>query len=70
MSEQYYYKINGMKWGGCVTNVENAVKKVPAIENIEIDLGSAMAVVKASVDLKAIGAAIDGAGFNAILISE
>jgi len=68
MSEQYYFKINGMKCGGCVGNVENAIKKLPGIETVEVDLDSAMAVVKGDASAETIGAAIDAAGFNAILI--
>jgi len=68
MSEQYYFKVNGMKCAGCVTNVENAIKKLPGIETVEVDLESAMAVVKSAASAESIGAAIDAAGFNAILI--
>lgn len=70
MSEQYYFKVNGMKCGGCVANIEKAVKQLPGVESVEVDLETTMAVVKASADAKGIGAAIDGAGFNAILIPD
>ncbi len=70
MSEQYYFKVNGMKCGGCVTNVENAIKKLPGTESVEVDLETAMAVVKSAASAESIGAAIDAAGFNAILIPD
>jgi len=68
MSEQYYFKVNGMKCGGCVANVEKAVNKLPGIESVEVDLDSSMAVVKGVASAESIGSAIDQAGFNAILI--
>jgi len=70
MSEQYYFKVNGMKCGGCVSSVENAIKKLPGIESVEVDLETAMAVLKGVASAESIGAAIDAAGFNAILIPE
>jgi len=70
MSEQYYFKVNGMKCGGCVENVEKAIKKLPGIEAVEVDLDTAMAVVKGAASAESVGAAIDAAGFNAILIPE
>ena len=68
MSEQYYFKVNGMKCDGCVSNVEKAINKLPGIEAVEVDLETAMAVVKGAASAESIGAAIDQAGFNAILI--
>jgi len=70
MSEQYYFKVNGMKCGGCVDNVELAIKKLPGIEDVEVDLDTAMAVVKGVASAESIGGAIDAAGYNAILIPE
>ncbi len=70
MSEQYYFKVNGMKCAGCVSNVEKAVQNLPGIESVEVDLDTAMAVVKGLASAESIGAAIDAAGFNAILIPE
>lgn len=82
MSEQHYFRVNGMKCEGCVGIVEKAVKKLLGVESIEVDLGSSMVVVKAQsssqasgqanvrVSARAIGDAIDEAGFNAILIPE
>jgi len=70
MSEQYYFKVNGMKCGECVSNVENAIKKLPGIDYVEVDLETAMAVVKGAVSAQSVGFAIDAAGYNAILIPE
>ena len=70
MSEQYYFKVNGMKCGGCVANIEKAIKQLSGIESVEVNLDAAMAVVKGSASAEDIGAAIDQAGFNAILIPD
>ena len=68
MSEQYYFKVNGMKCSGCVTNVEKAINRLPGIDAVEVDLETAMVVVKGAVSSKSVGDAIDAAGYNAILI--
>ncbi len=70
MSDQYYFKVNGMKCDGCVENVKKALSKLPGVESIEVDLGSSMVVVKAAASARSIGDVIDEAGFNAILIPE
>jgi len=70
MSEQHYFKVNGMKCDGCVKNIEKAVKKLANVESIEVDLDCSMVVVKAQASAIAIGDAIDEAGYNAILIPE
>ncbi|HED33152.1 MAG TPA: heavy-metal-associated domain-containing protein [Gammaproteobacteria bacterium] len=70
MSEQYYFKVNGMKCEGCAEAVEKAVKKLGGVVSIEVDLDSSMVVVNATVSARSIGDAIDEAGFNAILIPE
>ena len=70
MSAQYYFKVNGMKCDGCVNNVENAIKKLPGIESVEVDLETAMAVVKGVASAQSVGGAIDAAGYNAIIIPE
>ena len=70
MSEQYYFKINGMKCDGCVENIEKAIKQLPGIEAVEVDLESSMAVVKGAINAESVSSAIDGAGYNAILIPD
>jgi len=70
MTEQYYFKVNGMKCAGCVESVEKALKKLSGVESVEADLDSSMVVVKATASGRAIGDTIDEAGFNAILIPE
>jgi len=70
MSEQYFFKVNGMKCGGCVASVEKAVQALAGVESVEVDLESAMASVKGSASSEEVISAIDSAGFNAILIPE
>lgn len=70
MSEQYYFRINGMTCDGCVNKVEKNLQNLEGIEEYEVDLETGMAVVKASVSAQEITAAIDAAGYNAILVPE
>ncbi len=70
MSQQYYFKVNGMKCGCCVSTLEKAIKQLPGVESVEVDLDTAMAVVKGTPSVESIRNAIDAAGFNAILIPD
>ncbi|OGR66954.1 MAG: hypothetical protein A2081_00160 [Elusimicrobia bacterium GWC2_61_19] len=61
-------KIKGMSCGGCRLSVENAVKRVPGVTAVAVDLEKAEAAVDYD-DKKAapadIRAAVEGAGFTA-----
>lgn len=70
MSEQLFFKINGMKCGGCTAAIEKAVKALDGVEAVEVDLDTSMASVKGSVNGDDVVAAIDAAGFNGILVAE
>ena len=68
MSEQLFFKINGMKCGGCVSAIEKSLTELEGVETVEVDLDTSMASVKGSASADNIVAAIDAAGFNGILI--
>jgi copper ion binding protein len=58
--------VKGMKCGGCAKNVENAVKKIPGVSSVTVDLKKAE--VKVSTDgstkLEQVKSAITGAGYK------
>ena len=70
MLEQHYFRVNGMSSAECVCTVESAVRALKGVANIEADLETGMLVVNGEVSPGKIIAAIDGAGYNAILIAD
>jgi len=70
MTEQYYFRINGLNDESCVLKIETTLQAMAGVEAVEVDLETAMAVVKSELSVEDISMAIDGAGFNAILIPD
>ena len=70
MSEQHFFKINGMKCGGCVAAIEKAIKELDGVEAVEVNLETSMASVTGNVSGDAVVAAVDGAGFSAALVAD
>lgn len=70
MSEQHYFRINGMSCRGCVDTVEAAIRSIKGVESVEVDLETGMAIITGDVSSDVVMAAIDSAGYNAILIPE
>jgi copper chaperone CopZ len=51
-SEPFTFSIGGMTCGSCVRHVENALKRVPGVESVSVDLATKSASVKAISGLK------------------
>ena len=62
------FKVEGMKCGGCVTNVTNAVNELSAVEACSVDLEQGTAVVSGAVSTDDVISAITKAGFQATLM--
>ena len=58
-------KVSGMKCGGCVSSVKNALEAVPGVESAEVSLEQADAVVTGDADVGALLQAVEQAGFSA-----
>ena len=64
------FQVPGMTCGHCVTAVKTELMGVSGVDSVEIDLDSKQVVVHGSaVDLQAIIAAVDEAGYEAVGIS-
>jgi copper chaperone CopZ len=63
------FKVGGMKCGGCVTNVTNAVKELAGIEECNVSLDDATATVAGAATADEIINAITSAGFQASQMS-
>ncbi|HEX9626513.1 MAG TPA: heavy metal-associated domain-containing protein [Acidiferrobacterales bacterium] len=63
------YSVNGMKCGGCVANAEAAIRAVPGVVDVKVELAAKSAVVKGSADPAAVVAALARAGYPAQVVS-
>ena len=63
---QVELKIEGMTCGGCVRSVENALRRVPSVRAVAVDLARGSARVEGDgLDLAALVAAVEDAGYDA-----
>ncbi|MFN0186883.1 MAG: heavy-metal-associated domain-containing protein [Aquabacterium sp.] len=61
-------KVDGMTCGSCVASVTKALKRVPGVQDVEVDLGSGIARVSgehAAHQLPELVAALGEAGYEA-----
>jgi len=61
-------KVDGMTCGSCVASVTKALKRVPGVQNVEVDLGSGIASVSgehAAHQVPELVAALREAGYEA-----
>lgn len=61
-------KVNGMTCGSCVASVTKALKRVPGVQEVEVDLGSGIARISgehAVNQVPAFVAALGDAGYEA-----
>ena len=56
--------VKGMMCGGCAGTVEKAIKRVDADAAVKIDLASGKVSVETKADTKALGEAIEAAGYE------
>lgn len=59
------YRVSAMKCEGCVANVRRVLAAVAGVEEAEVDLAGATAVVSGEADPRAIVAALAAAGYPA-----
>ena len=57
-------KVSGMTCGHCVTAVTNAVKRVPSVESVLVDLQHGSVAVEGHPDAQAVRAAITEEGYE------
>ena len=58
-------KITGMTCGGCVRGVTGALKGVPGVKAVEVDLRAGTAHVEGAADPAALIAAVEEEGYKA-----
>jgi len=70
MSEQYFFRVNGMESSVCEERVEKAVRNMNGVEFVEADYESNMLIVKGNASSDDIANIINAEGYNAILVAE
>jgi len=58
------FKVSGMTCGHCVSAVTRAVKQVPAVEEVSVDLPRGEVTVRGNPDPAAVSAAIVEEGYG------
>lgn len=58
-------KVTGMSCGHCVKAVEGALKAIPGVQEVKVDLQSGKATVEGSADQQAMIAAVVEEGYAA-----
>ncbi len=59
-------KIEGMSCNHCKMSVEKALKGVPGVTDVQVDLAEKQAVVTGSADLAVMAKAVAEAGFKVV----
>lgn len=57
--------ISGMKCGGCVATVEQALRAQAGVESVEVSLDNASAVITGQADAAVLAKAVTDAGYPA-----
>lgn len=57
--------VNGMTCGHCETAVKNALKNVPGVQDVRVDLQGGTASVQGEADAQALIAAVKEEGYGA-----
>ena len=70
MTEQYFFRVNGMEDSTCEAKVEKVVRLMKGIEFVEADYESNMLIAKGSASADEIADVINKQGYNAILVAE
>ena len=62
----YELKVDGMTCGGCVTSVKRALQALDANASIDVDLHSKTVKIDTAVELNAVKAAVEDAGYDVL----
>ena len=62
----YELKVAGMTCGGCVNSVKRALQAIDANARIDVDLHSKTVKIDTAVELNAVKAAVEDAGYDVL----
>lgn len=60
------YRVNGMTCGGCVKHVEKALRAVPGVVAVTVDLAKGTAAVEGTASIEALAAQVAEAGYDLV----
>ncbi len=58
------YKIQGMTCGGCAKHVEKALRSVPGVTGVVVDVAQGSAAVDGTASFEAMAASVEAAGYE------
>ena len=58
------FKIQGMTCGGCAKHVEKALRSVPGVMGVAVDLAQGTAAVDGTASFEAMAASVEAAGYE------
>lgn len=62
----YELKVDGMTCGGCVSSVKRALQALDTNASIDVDLHSKTVKIDTAVELHAVKAAVEDAGYDVL----
>jgi len=70
MKSETHLTITGMTCASCVAHVEKALKKVPGVDSVAVNLATEEARVEGDADVAALIMAVDDAGYGASIATD
>lgn len=70
MNTQTHLTITGMTCASCVAHVEKALKKVPGVDSVAVNLATEEARIEGSAHAAALMKAVEEAGYGASIAAE
>ncbi len=61
--ESKVYGVQGMTCGGCAKHVEKALRSVPGVTEVAVDVAKGLATVQGSATFEAMAASVVAAGY-------
>ena len=62
--EAEVYRVQGMTCGGCAKHVEKALRSVPGVTNVAVDLAKGTVAVGGTASFEAMAAGVEAAGYE------
>lgn len=62
--ESHTYRVQGMTCGGCARHVDKALRAVPGVVAVTMDVAKGTATVEGSAPYEALAAAVAAAGYE------
>jgi len=62
--EAKVYRVQGMTCGGCAKHVEKALRSVPGVTEVAVDMAKGTATVGGTASFEAMTASVEAAGYD------